>query len=466
MSDLSAYRDLIARKRVAAVPTGFLKPAQLSSSLFDHQRVCTEFALRAGRSALFLDTGLGKTACALDWGRVVVERTNKPVLMLAPLGVVTQHLREAERIGVEAQASRTGTAPEHAKIVVTNYERLDRFNATDYAGVILDESSVLKSFSGVTTKKLIETFRATPFRLACSATPAPNDHAELGQHSEFLSVLPQSQMLVRWFLHDSGDTGTWRMKRHAVRDFWDWVASWARCIGKPSDIGFDDAGFEMPELRVTKHILEADRSLDAGEDKDGQMRLFRMPSTSATSIHQEKRLTKNDRAQRAANLMAAEPDEAWVVWCDTDYDADALKALMPSINEVRGSMSIDVKEDRLTAFSKGDVKTILTKPSIAGYGLNWQHCARMIFLGLSFSYENYYQAIRRCWRFRQTRPVEAHVICADTEAAIWDVVSRKSADHERMKAEMISAMRRAFKISEVMVSYNPTTKMELPAWIQ
>ena len=465
MSDLAAYRDLIARKRVAAVPTGLPHRVELNGDLFDHQRVATEFALRAGRAALFLDTGLGKTACALEWGRVVVEATNKPVLMLAPLGVVQQHVREAERIGVEARASRTGEPPARPMVAITNYDRLERFNADDYAGVILDESSILKSFSGVTTRRLIDTFAKTPFRLCCSATPAPNDHTELGQHSQFLGVMPSSEMLSRWFIADQNNAGKYRLKKPAVRSFWDWVESWARCISKPSDIGFDDSGFVMPELRVTRHVVEADRSQDAGEEKDGQQRLFRMPSTSATSIHQEKRLTKDARAEKAAALIAAEPGEAWVVWCDTDYDADALKALMPTINEVRGSMSIDVKEDRLTAFSSGESKTILTKPTIAGYGLNWQHCARVIFLGLSFSYENYYQAIRRCWRFRQQRPVEVHVICSDTEAAIWDVVSRKSADHERMKVEMAAAMARAFQSSEVLSNYNPELEARLPAWL-
>ena len=465
MSDLAAYRDLIARKRVAAVPTGLTHRVELNDGLFDHQRVSTEFALRAGRAALFLDTGLGKTACAFEWGRVVVEATNRPVLMLAPLGVVQQHVREAERIGVEARASRTGEPPAHPMIAVTNYDRLERFDPADYAGVILDESSVLKSFSGVTTRKLIETFSRTPFRLACSATPAPNDHTELGQHSQFLSVMASSEMLSRWFIADQMNAGKYRLKKAAIRSFWDWVASWARCISRPSDLGFSDAGFEMPELIVKRHVVEADRSQDAGEEKDGQQRLFRMPSTSATSIHQEKQLTKEARAEKAAALIAAEPDEAWVIWCDTDYDADALKAIMPTVNEVRGSMSIDVKEDRLTAFSSGESKTILTKPTIAGYGLNWQHCARVIFLGLSFSYENYYQAIRRCWRFRQRRPVEVHVICADTEAAIWDVVSRKSADHERMKVEMTAAMARAFQTSEVLSTYAPDVAAQLPAWL-
>ncbi len=466
MNDLSVYRELIARKRIAAIPTGLQTIPALNAGMFDYQRSVTEFALRAGRSALFLDTGLGKTFCAQEWGRCVVEATNKPVLMLAPLGVVHQHLAEAARIGVDAVVSRTGEAPNRPCIAITNYDRLERFDPSDFGGVILDESSILKSFSGVTTRKLIDAFAQTPFRLACSATPAPNDHAELGQHSEFLSVLSQSQMLVRWFLHDSADTGTWRMKGHAVQDFWDWVASWARCLSKPSDLGFSDAGFEKPALNVHKHIVAADRSQSAGEEKDGQSRLFRIPDTSATSIHCEKRLTRHQRAEKVAELIAAEPYEPWLIWVDSDYDADALKEIMPHLNEVRGSMSADVKEERLNAFTSGRSKTMLTKASIAGYGLNWQHCARMAFMGLSFSYENYYQAIRRCWRFRQTRPVDEHVICADTEASIWDVVSRKAGDHSAMKSEMSAAMARAHKSSEALVRYSPNQEARFPAWLQ
>ena len=465
MNDLSDYRRLIAAKRVAAVPTGIRRTPELDASLFDYQTVCTQFALRAGRSALFLDTGLGKTACAMEWGRCVVEETNRPVLMLAPLGVVHQHLAEAQRIGVEARISRTGEPPATPQIVITNYDRLERFDPNNYGGVILDESSVLKSFSGVTTRKLIDAFAQTPFRLCCSATPAPNDHTELGQHSQFLGVMPSSEMLSRWFIADQNNAGRYRLKKPAVTAFWDWVASWARCLSKPSDLGYSDDGFVMPPLNVHKHIVEADRSADAGVEKDGQFRLFRLPDTSATSIHKEKRLTKDRRAAKIAELLAREPDEAWVIWCDTDYDADALKAIIPNLNEVRGSMSADVKEDRLTAFATGESKTILSKPSICGYGLNWQHCARMAFMGLSFSYENYYQAIRRCWRFRQKRAVEVHIVCADTEASIWDVVSRKSGDHERMKSEMSAAMARAHLSSEVLSNYLPSIDATLPQWL-
>lgn len=471
MNALAPYHDLIAQKRAAFEPCGFsgVDEGVLPGWMFDHQRHGTAFALRQGCSALFYDTGLGKTGMALAWGDEVVRRTNKPVLMLAPLAVASQHVAEAERFGIDAQMSRFGIAPNSPRIAVTNYDRLEKFDPADYAGVILDESSILKSFSGATTRKLIEAFAKTPYRLCCSATPAPNDHTELGQHSEFLGALDRNQMLVRWFLHDSADTGTWRMKGHAVTDFWNWVASWARAVSKPSDLGFSDAGFDMPELVIERHTIAADRSIDAGVEKRGkhagQGLMFRIPDTSATSIHAEKRLTSADRAAKVAALVEAEPNEPWIIWVDTDYDADAVKAALPTVCEVSGKMKIDQKEERLAAFSRGEVKWLLTKSSIAGYGLNWQHCARMAFCGLSFSYESFYQAIRRCWRFRQTRPVHVHIVCADTEAAIWDVVSRKAGDHDQMKAEMTAAMRRASMKAESLSTYSPNLEARLPAWL-
>jgi len=331
--------------------------------------------------------------------------------------------------------------------------------------VILDESSILKSFNGKTSRSLIQAFRTTQFRLACTATPAPNDHAELGQHSEFLGAMSQSQMLTRWFLHDSVDTGNWRMKGHAVKDFWNWVASWARCISKPSDLGFSDEGFDLPTLNLMRHSVKADRSIDTGAEKDGQARLFRMPDTSATAIHGEKRKTINARADLIAEKVAAEPGEAWVIWCDTDYEADALTARIPDAVEVRGNMTADVKEERLTAFSTGMCRVLVSKPSICGYGLNWQHCARMAFVGLSFSYESFYQAIRRCWRFGQTRQVDVHVACADTEEAIWNIVSRKAGDHEGMKREMTAAMSRAVRVVHEQAPYSPTVPLQLPSWM-
>jgi len=461
----ATYHELIAAKRIAFVPRGLDKIPPLNPAMFPHQKHSTEFALRAGSAALFLDTGLGKSLCALDWGRVIVEHTGRPVLMLAPLAVAGQHEREAVKFGIDAKAIREPDEITTPRVYITNYERLDKFDADAFSGVILDESSIIKSFNGKTARALIERFKHTPFRLCCTATPAPNDHVELGQHAEFLGVMSQSQMLTRWFIHDSADTGTWRMKGHAVEDFWNWVSSWARCVSKPSDLGFSDEGFILPKMNLTRHKVAADRSTQTGHEKDGQARLFRMPDTSATAIHVEKRMTTDARADLIAEIVATKPGEPWVIWCDTDYEADALADRIPHGVEVRGSMSPDVKEERIAAFSTGAVSIIITKPSVAGFGLNWQHCANMAFIGLSFSYESFYQAVRRCWRFGQTREVSVHVACADTEESIWHVVSRKAGDHETMKLEMTAAMARASRIVPEQAPYIPTVKNTIPNWI-
>lgn len=469
MSDLSAYHSLIENKRVAFAGDGLAGIPQLNPAMFDHQRHSTEFALRKGRAALFLDTGLGKSLCALDWGRVLIEHTNKPVLMLAPLAVAQQHAREAEKFGIDATVVRSGEEIGAKRIYITNYDRLEKFDASRFAGVILDESSVIKNFTGKTTRALTEAFAKTRFRLCCTATPAPNDHTELGTHAEFLGAMRRDEMLPIWFINDTMDTGTWRIKGHARENFWSWVASWSRCVSKPSDLGFSDDGFVLPPLKIQHHEVAADRSLAPGEEKKGklrgQQRLFRIPDTSATSIHTEKRLTINDRADLVAQLLAAEPSEPWIVWVDTDYEADAVMARLPHAMEVRGSLKVEEKERRLVAFSEGRERVIVTKPVIGGYGLNWQHCARQCFAGISFSYENFYQAIRRCWRFGQLRPVTVHIVCADTERAIWAVVERKSGDHEAMKREMVAAMRRSVAEETSRKIYTPTQEAKLPAWI-
>ena len=466
MTDLAGYHDLIAAKKVAFEPRGLSKVPPLNSALKPHQAAVTDFALRTGCAAEFMDTGLGKTFSAEEWGRIIVEHTNRPVLMLAPLAVSRQHEAEAARFGIDARAIREPAEVDVARIYITNYERLDRFDPSAFGGVILDESSILKSFTGATTRALIESFAQTPFRLACTATPAPNDHMELGQHSAFLGVMPSPEMLSRWFLADQTNMGRYRLKTPAIKAFWNWVASWARCVSKPSDLGFSDDGYELPPLNLHRHIVRADTSVDTGAEKDGQARLFRIPETSATSIHREKRLTIEGRADVIASLVAAEPHEPWVIWCDTDYEADALTDRIPGAVEVRGSMSPEVKEERLAAFSAGQSRVVVTKPSIAGFGLNWQHCARVGFVGLSFSYESFYQAIRRCWRFGQPRPVDVHVACADTEESIWSVVSRKSGDHDAMKAEMTAAMARTSQSHGLLETYTPAVAAEFPAFLR
>jgi len=465
MSALSDYHAMIARKRMGTVASGVSDVPALNAMLKPHQEHCVHFALRGGRVGLYADTGLGKSFIALEYGRVIVERTNRPVLMLAPLAVGPQHEREAARWSIDAVYRREPDPGDRARIVVTNYERVHKFDLDAFAGVVLDEASVLKSYSGATTRKLISAFAATPFRLAATATPAPNDHMELGQQSQFLGVMNSNEMLSRWFTSDPKMMGRYRLKRAATRPFWEWVASWARCISKPSDLGFPDDGYALPELVTHRHVVASDRTGDAGEERDGQARMFRMPELSATSIHREKRLTSAARAEMVAELVRAEPNEPWLIWCDTDYEADALSLALREAVEVRGSHKSEVKEERLDAFARGEAKWLISKPVVCGYGLNFQHCARVAFVGLSFSYENFYQAVRRCWRFGQVRPVHVHVVCADTEAVIGHVVARKSGDHEAMKSEMTAAMARAVRHSSVLHDYSPRLRTALPAWM-
>jgi hypothetical protein len=277
--------------------------------------------------------------------------------------------------------------------------------------------------------------------------------------------MESTDMLARWFFADQANMGKYRIKGPGVTDFWRWVASWARCVSKPSDIGFDDAGYDLPPMIETRHIITADRTIDAGADRFGQSELFRIPDMSATSIHKEKRLTADHRADKIAEIVALETDEPWIIWCDTDYEADALTSRIAGAIEVRGSMLPEVKEERLEAFALQKQRVLVTKPSIAGHGLNLQHCARTAFVGLSFSYEQYYQAIRRCYRFGQKREVHVHIACADTEIAVWNVVSRKAGDHAGMKAAMTKAMAEAVVHNRGYVTYQPQVRLALPSFL-
>ncbi|MEL6374605.1 MAG: helicase-related protein [Pseudomonadota bacterium] len=442
-----------------------LDDVDLNASMRPHQEAVTRFLLGAGCGASFLDTGLGKTLIALEWSRVVHRKSGKPVLMLAPLAVGPQHAGEARRFGIDAAYLREPPIGALPPIVITNYERLGAWDLSQFGGVALDESSILKSFAGKVRTRLIETFRDMPYRLASTATPAPNDHMELGNHAEFLGVMASREMLSRWFINDTSMASQkWRLKGHAAEAFWAWVASWSRCVSMPSDIGFDDEGYDLPELIEHIHVVDADRTVDAGDDA-GQALLFRMPDMSATGRHKEKRLTLAARAESVAQAVCAEPDEPWVVWVETDAEADALKLFLPAAVEVRGSMQADKKEDRLAAFSEGRARVLITKASIAGFGLNWQHCARMAFAGVSHSYEAYYQAVRRCWRFGQKRRVHVHVAMADTERPIFATVQRKAGDHDAMKGAMRAAMRHASGAVDRHRAYDAAQAMEVPAWL-
>lgn len=455
------YEAFLAAKRYVVPAAGFTPTLPVSDPLFPFQKDLVRWALERGRAAIYGGCGTGKTIEQLEWARHVAAETRKPTLILAPLAVAQQTIREGQKFNIEAHYALDGAAAPDSGIVVTNYERLDRFDPGRFGGVVIDEASILKSYQGSTKQRIVNAFAGTHFRLACSATPAPNDHLELGNQSEFLGVLTSHEMIARWFISDQSEFGTYRLKGHAVDDFWDWCASWARCFDKPSDLDtrYSDAGYVLPDLRMHRHVLEVDLVEARGAN------LFRMPEMSATAVHQERRRTVLARAARVADIVAAEPDEQWLIWCETDYESDALRAAMPSAVDVRGSMSLEKKEEALLGFCDGKVRVLITKPKLAGLGLNFQNCARVAFVSATYSYEAFYQAIRRAWRFGQTRPVDVHMVMAATESNILDVLHRKQRDHEAMKLRMFAAMRRAQRDDNCAKDYRPTMRVRLPAWL-
>jgi superfamily II DNA or RNA helicase len=455
------YQGHLANKAMTTPVEGFDWTLRPESAAFPFQRDTVEWALRRGRAAIFADTGLGKTLMQLEWANAVAEHTGGRVLILSPLAVGPQTVREAGKFGIPGvRFVRKQDDVGDARVVVCNYESLHRLDIDAFVGVVLDESSILKSYMGATKRALISGFADTPYRLACTATPAPNDYLELGNHSEFLGVLNSTLMIARWFITDQSAMGVFRLKGHARLHFWDWVATWSRCIGKPSDIGpYDDTAYNLPELVKTPHMVSVDITTDRG---DGH--LFRKVALSATDIHREKRRSAPLRAAKVAELVMAESDEPWLIWCETNYEADALAAVLPTAIEVRGNTRTELKESRLLGF--GDAGGYLvTKPKIAGFGLNWQHCARVAFVGGSYSYEAFYQAVRRCWRFGQKRPVHVHIVMGKTESALWQVVTRKAGAHEAMKLEMFAASRRSIKREARSADYHPTHLAPVPSWL-
>ena len=448
------YLAFLAAKAPKAVQLGF-EPTPMPPHMFDFQAAATQFCIRQGRAALFLDTGLGKTICELEFARQATHKTGAPVLILTPLAVAKQIEREGVRFGYDCRVIREQSDVKPG-INICNYDRMDKLDASAFGAVILDESGILKSFTGATTRALIAAFADTPYRLCATATPAPNDHTELGNHAEFLGVMPMADMLVRWFINDTANTGTWRLKGHAVTQFWDWCVSWAVMASSPEDLGFDGSRFVLPPMEVIRHKVTAEIV-----PADG---LFGF-DVSATEIHTLKRQTASVRATEVARLVSEEPNEPWLIWVDTDYEADAVMNLLPGAIDVRGSMTVERKETGLLDFITSG-RPLVTKSLVAGKGLNYQHCARQAFVGRSFSYEAWYQAVRRCWRFGQTRAVHVHLIVAEGEDQIGRILSRKAEGHEAMKNAMRAAARRNIGVAATLrVTYEPKHQGRLPTWL-
>lgn len=428
------YQTFLQSKAKRFSGEGFIcDESRLPSEMFPWQSKITAWATKKGRCAIWADTGLGKTIMQLAWADQVVAYTNRPVLILTPLAVSAQTVKEAAKFGLYAQLCTSSDDGAILSIGATNYHKLHRFDATLFGGVVLDESSILKSFQGKVKTLLTATFAQTPYRLACTATPSPNDILELGNHSDFLGIMPQKEMLARWFLNDIMGNMTWRLKAHAVKDFWRWVASWALVLRSPADLGYDSTGYDLPELRVHHVTIPT-----SGIHLDGA--LFPDASLSATNLHEVLRQTAPIRARKAAELVNG---ASTLLWTHTNYEADEVKKIM-QIEEVRGSDTDEKKERLLLGFADGSVKRLLTKPSIAGFGMNWQVCHSMIFVGMNYSYEQFYQAVRRCWRFGQTQPVDVHLLATDMEWRLFDALKKKQLSHMAMQDEMIAMMKEEY----------------------
>jgi len=426
------YEKFLERKKRSVEASGF-GVSDLHPALFDFQRHIVELALRKGRFAVFSECGTGKTLMELEWARQVVAFTDKPVLILAPLAVSGQTIAEGNRFNilVEKYAGQTAKG-----IYITNYEQIENIDPSVFAGIVLDESSILKNFEGKFKERIISGFEKTPYKLAGTATPSPNDVMELGNHAEFLNVMTRNEMLAMYFVHDGGDTDKWRLKGHAVKDFWRFVASWSVMLSKPSDLGFSADGYDLPELNfIERQILTA--------KKDNGM-LFNDAAVSATQFNEELRITKVDRLAEAAKIVNAS-DEPFIVWVKQNEEADAVRELIPDAVEVRGSESPEAKEKKLLGFAKGEFRVLLTKTKIAQFGLNYQHCHNQVFASLDFSFEGLYQAVRRSYRFGQTKPVNIYLITTDTMQNVTESLARKESQFKNMQAQMIEASVQAAK---------------------
>jgi len=478
MSTMETYHSFLASKRRQVQPVGFkIDVLDLNASLWDWQAAIDQWALLLGRAAIFADCGLGKTLMQLAWAEAVHRFTGKPVLILCPIAVAWQTKREAERFEincpVEVVESMSDIADD-AAICITNYEKLHLFDCSIFGGVVLDESSILKNFTGKIKQQLITTFRQTPFRLCCTATPAPNDYLELGNHAEFLGIMPSNEMIARWFINDSMKCGNYRLKKHGEEEFWRWMASWSVCITKPSDLGqqFASDDYQLPELVIHEHIIETP------EKQSGQL-FNRGDKVSATGVHKEKRASLTPRCQKMADLAVYSP-EPWGLWCHTDYEANQLlKCLgvkgdgldsLGGIVEVRGSHSAAVKESRLRSFTEGSARSILTKPSIGGYGLNWQHCHNTACFA-SFSYEDWYQLIRRFLRYGQVSDVvNCHLIMSENEHSVVTTLREKERAHREMQSSMAARMaeftQQQIYQRPVLEKYVPVTAVQAPLWLR
>lgn len=459
MSSMSEYEQFIKSKLRADIASGFDCDVPVGP-LFDFQAACVKWALKRGRAALFLDTGLGKTLCQTTWANMVCEHTGGDVIIAAPLAVAQQTVEEAAKFGITVNYCRSDDEVKPG-ITITNYEMLDHFDLTGFAGVVLDESSILKSHTSKTREQLVQSFRDTPYKLSCTATPSPNDYIELGNQADFLGVMNAQEMLATFFTHDGGDTSKWRLKGHGKVKFWEWMATWSICIRNPADLGFDGSRYLLPPLNMVEHVVLG------GQLTEGQ--LFHVVAQSLSERREAKRNSMDERIALAASI-ANEATGPVIVWCHMNEESERLTKAIPDAVEVTGSMSIEQKTANVMAFTHGEKRVLVSKASICGFGMNWQLCDTMIFAGMDDSFEKYYQAVRRCYRFGQKKPVYVHIITAETEGAVKANIERKQTQANTMAGQMVAYMQ---KMTRAQIegarsnteSYNPSIAMTVPAWI-
>ena len=457
------YNIFLENKSVVDRKSGFkVSLSKLNSMLFDWQKVVTRWSIARGRAALFEDCGLGKTPQQLEWANQINKKTDSPILILAPLAVSEQTKREGDKFGIDVTIC-TNKSDVVNGINITNYEKLSKFNPSIFAGVVLDESSILKNFSGVRRNEIIDAFRKIPYKLACTATPAPNDYMELGNHSEFLGVLTRAEMLASFFINDTGHVGHWRLKGY-VKDniFWKWLSSWAVMITKPSDIGYEDGEFLLPAVHYHEHIIKS-----SAKPKRG---FFIQCAETLNERRKVRGDTVEIRSRKAADLINA-TDDRWVLWCNLNYEGDCLEKYVAEIVQVAGRHPDELKTKRMLDFAIGKEKRIVTKPKIAGLGMNWQICHKAVFVGLSDSWEQFYQAVRRIWRFGQTEEVDIHIILEEREGKVLANIKRKDKQAREMIENMLVYMQDLMKTQleqsgRGFSEYLPTERMRLPEWIK
>lgn len=454
------YKEFLKTKEVENIHAGFdIDRDSLNENLFDFQKDIVKWALKKGRCAVLIGCGCGKTIIQLEWAHRICEHTNGNVLILAPLSVVKQTQKEGMKFGIDVNVCRTQDDVKPG-INIVNYEMVEHFTASAFAGVVLDESSILKSFTSKTKTVLTDMFSKTPYRLLCTATIAPNDYTEIGTSCEFLGIMSRTEMLATYFAHDGGSTSDWRLKKHGRSKFWEWFATWAIYFNSPADLGYETKGYDLPGLHIEEVICKS-----KVEDYEMFVRL--------AETLEERRLARKesleDRTTKAAEFCN-ESDESWVVWCDFNNESTALKQKINDAVEVKGSDTPEYKAESASKFAENGIKALVSKPSIYSFGLNWQNCHNMIFCGLSDSYEQFYQAVRRCWRFGQTKEVNVYIIISEKEQNVTENIKRKQAQMDEMQMEMVSLMKEVTlaeiqHTTRITETYNPDKEFVLPDFL-